>query len=87
MFDEKFRLELLKKAADVFFSNNNYSEAIKVCKLIGDRERLNNLGDAFLKSGLLSNALYTYEAAGNNLMVDFIKQNFEEDKYKGKIYI
>ena len=55
--------------------------------LLGDKEKLNNLADSFLKSSLISAALVAYEAAENEAMVSFIKQNFNESQYNDKIYI
>lgn len=87
MFDDDIRIQLLKNAAERFFDDKKYLEAIKAYGLVEDKEKLNKLGDMFLKSCLLANALLAYEIAENKIMVQFIKQNFDEGEYCNKIYI
>lgn len=87
MFSEEDRIQLLKKAAEHFFVEKNYNEAINAYGLTGDKESLNKLGDSFLKASLLANALYAYQVADNKTMVLFIKANFDESDYAGKLYV
>lgn len=87
MFSDEIKTRLLKKAAEEFFNNRNYTEAINAYKLLGDNDKLNKLGDSFLKAGLLSNAFNVYQAANNEVMVRFIKQNFDEKEYDTKLYL
>jgi len=87
MFSDDARIKLIKKAAEESFNNKNYPEAIKAYAIINDKEKINSLGDSFLKSGLLSYALTAYEIANNELMIRFIKQNFSEEDCKKKLYL
>ncbi len=87
MFDEETKIKLATKAAEEFFAGKNYAETVIAYRFIGDTEKLNKMGDSFLKSGLLNNALYSYKAANNETMVKFIKQNFNEEDYTEKIYM
>ena len=87
MFGDETRIVLLKKAADEFLAVKNYHEAVMAYRLIRDKSKLNKLGDYFLKSGLLSSALSSYESADNEVMVRFIKQNFDDKIYKDKLYV
>ena len=72
---------------DKCLKEGHYLYAARAYELAGDREKLTKVGDIFLKSGLLSNALQIYELANNKVMVQFIKQNFAEKDYSNKIYI
>jgi len=50
-----------------------------------DKKGLSKLGDIFLKAGVLVMALKYYKLSGNDLMVEFIKENFSERDLE-KIY-
>ena len=40
-----------------------------------------------MKIGLLANALRTFEAANNKMMVQFIRENFGDKELVSKVYV
>ena len=46
-------------------------------------EKLNKIGEEFMRIGLLANALKAFEAAENKMMVEFIKENFKNEPKVG----
>src|SRR3989338_4002129 len=71
----------LVKLGDRCLNNNRLSYAARAYELAGDKEKLSHLGDVLLKSGLIGSALRIYESANNQMMVEFIKENFSEDQF------
>ncbi|MBI2656214.1 hypothetical protein HYX03_00560 [Candidatus Woesearchaeota archaeon] len=50
--------------------------AAKAYELAHDKDKLSALGDVCLREGLLATALKSYQQAGNDMMVQFIRENF-----------
>jgi tetratricopeptide (TPR) repeat protein len=78
---KKYRLI---KIADKCIKDNQLALAARAYELANDIEKLNKVGDLFLKAGLLKDALGVYERANNQIMVQFIKDNFPEAEFKGE---
>ena len=55
-------------------NDNRYGYAARAYELAGNKDKLSQLGDMLLKSGLLGSALRIYELADNKMMVTFIKE-------------
>ena len=66
---------------------NQLAYAAKAFELAKDSGRLSKIGDIFLKSGLIKNALKCYELAHNEMMVSFIKENFGDSKIHSGGYL
>lgn len=78
---KKYRLI---KIAEKCVKDNQLALAARAYELANDIEKLNKVGDLFLKAGLLKDALGVYERANNQIMVQFIKDNFPEAEFKGE---
>ena len=68
-------------------NEKQYQFALRAYDLIKDSDKLNKVGEEFMKIGLLSNALKAFEAASNKMMVDFIKENFGERDLATRVYV
>ena len=55
-----------------------FDYAIKAFELAEDKEKLNCLGDICLKDEHVSKALEAYGLAGNEVMINFIRENFHD---------
>jgi tetratricopeptide (TPR) repeat protein len=71
----------LIRLGDKCMNENKLSYAARAYELAGEKDKLSNLGDVLLKSGLIGTALRIYELANNQMMVQFIKENFSEDQF------
>ncbi|MEK6835276.1 MAG: hypothetical protein AABX61_03375 [Nanoarchaeota archaeon] len=71
----------LIRVGDKCLNENKLSYAAHAYELAGDKERLSKLGDILLKSGLIGSALRIYELANNQMMAQFIKENFSEEQF------
>ncbi|MEK6955972.1 MAG: hypothetical protein AABW52_04905, partial [Nanoarchaeota archaeon] len=69
------------------FAQKDYIHAARAYELGEDLEKLNRVGEEFMKIGLLANALRAYQAAKNEMMVQFIKENFAEKDLITRVYV
>src|SRR3989344_321227 len=72
---------------DRCFAEKNYMHAHRAYHLGGEKDKLNKVGEEFMRMGLLANALKAFEAAENEMMVAFIKENFSEKNLIEKVYV
>ena len=57
--------------------------ALKAFEKADSTDHLNLLGEACLKEGLVSVAMQAYTAANNEMMIQFIRENFDEKMQMG----
>ena len=69
------------------FGEKQLPLAMRAFELIGDSEKLNKVGEEFMRIGLLANALKAFEAADNKMMVQFIKENFADRDLASRVYV
>ncbi len=77
----------LNALGDKCFGEKNYMYAHKAYAMVQEKDKLNRVGEEFMKMGLLANALRSFEAADNQMMVQFIKENFSEKNLAEKVYV
>ena len=68
--------EKLAELGDKCLQEHQFAYTAKAYELSEDKERLSKLGDACLKEGLIKTAVDAYTKAGNEIMIQFIKENF-----------
>lgn len=54
--------------------------AEKAFSVASDNDKLNNLGDLFLKKEALNSAYRVYKKAGNGMMMSFLRENFSVEE-------
>ena len=67
----------LKEVGDKCIQDREYNLSAKAYKLANDNESLNKLGELCIKEGFIETGYEIYELAGNSIMVEFIKENFQ----------
>ncbi|HLD87319.1 MAG TPA: hypothetical protein VJB12_04605, partial [Candidatus Nanoarchaeia archaeon] len=68
--------EKLVEVGKLCLSGNDVQNAILAFQAAGEPEKLNDVGDLCLKNGSIKTALEVYQLAGNQMMSQFIQQNF-----------
>ena len=66
----------LAELGDRCLADRQIALAAKAYEMAADKGRLSSLGDTCLREGLVTAALKAYMLAGNDMMVQFIKENF-----------
>ena len=77
MFKALGSKEKLIATGNLCLEQGKYPYASQAFELVGDKDLLNKLGDTLLREGLFTTAEIAYKAAHNEMMVEFIKSNFE----------
>ena len=68
--------EKLIFVGDRCIQENQLGYALKAYELANDKEKLSALGDVCLRENLFTMALQAYKLANNEMMIQFIKENF-----------
>ena len=77
----------LIKLGDHCFGEKQYPLSAKAYELAGEKTKLNTVAEEFMRIGLLANALRSFEAADNQMMVQFIRENFGDRDLASKVYV